>query len=993
MRGSSSEASRRTATPRSLFWSLLVAVTSCSPAATTPAPTPTPTASIAAAPATPGPLARWVFDSEHPDVFNELDLGDGTVLQVSVRGRRWRMPRDKARAVEHSELVLPEDVRDVRREGAKFLFVGNRGGVFVSDGPLTIANRVSKSLDFSAEFAAGKRALLGVEADGTLHRTQDLGATWSKTKLPLRAGEVVSGLAANTRGEALVLLRPQRVLHSTDDGATWTSLGTPGIGAGDVTRDAKGDLWLLGAMVEKQAKLVGNPPRFEVATGYTGRLSRHKAEANRINLDDDESAGNERETSSLVGDRVVRVKTSSKPNAAGRAITIGVSALRGKQGPPQEVTDAATSDQVRVGGWENVVVVGWEDDRKSEALALSRTIDDGKTRESLGRVEIPGAYGSHIFALPGWTAVAGNCRKTACDSARFKVDGGEWQTLGIAPDTAVKYALYDKARERVLVLGSTGSRDWTLYAGKRDAALQRVDLKLPRGYASGAAIDDAGTLRIVMQDTSRSLHIQKITSDLKLASPIYPPFDAKHIELTGARGLAYTDDRAWETADGGEHWTPTGVGGGPADCGASGCMVSGMLRVGWDLPDPAKPLVASTATAATTDRPSGKSRRKTPATSTSIAVPCKVTSGWKSYAGEPMGATLGLDGGVRFASRIYDMNNENAHVFRLLGAAPATQLVTLSPTAKAPTGATSVQHDHMSNDGLIAVRASYVRGSSGPGKKYSPVDVDLAWHSLATGKTQRVTLSKVSAFRVGSSDLGALTAIVDGGLLFLASTGDSPLYFIRDNGKIETLPRPATAAGGRFEDAVRVGEQIILGQRGANDIALVSTTDAGKTWTTTVWSFTDSAGLVTIDKQPAIALYDSQAVVAVVPFASITNDPPPMVTTKRPSELLTSNKLVACAAGPARGVRSETEGEDDASLLVATIAGAGKTPITAKVTQGFTRIHADGGACTDLVVGDGDDDSGRLLLSPADPTHAWLVRSTSGDTPKFEAATVSCTLP
>ncbi|MDB4996627.1 MAG: hypothetical protein JWM74_4059, partial [Myxococcaceae bacterium] len=248
-------------------------------------------------------------------------------------------------------------------------------------------------------------------------------------------------------------------------------------------------------------------------------------------------------------------------------------------------------------------------------------------------------------------------------------------------------------------------------------------------------------------------------------------------------------------------------------------------------------------------------------------------------------------------------------------------------------------------------------------------------------------------FRAGSSDLGAMTAIVDGGLLFLASGGDSPLYFVRDNGKIETLPRPVGAAGGRFEDAIRVGEQIILGQRGANDIALVATSDAGKTWTTTVWSFTDSAGLVTIDKQPAIALYDSQEVVGVVPFASITNDPPAMATTKRPSELVTSNKLVACAAGPAHGVRSETSGDDDASAIVATITGAGKTPIKANATQGFTRIRADGSACTDVIVTEGEDDGGRLILSPADPTHAWLVRSTSGDTPKFEAATASCTLP
>jgi hypothetical protein len=421
-------------------------------------------------------------------------------------------------------------------------------------------------------------------------------------------------------------------------------------------------------------------------------------------------------------------------------------------------------------------------------------------------------------------------------------------------------------------------------------------------------------------------------------------------------------------------------------------MVSGMLRLGWDLPDPGKPLLASTDTPPAKEHAAPRGKAATP--SASIAVSCKASGGWRTYGGEPSGAYVALDAGVRLAARIYDNGTGEAHAVRLLGAGPTAQLLTMSTAVKPKNGVTSVHTDRTDASGFVSVRASYVRaipGGPGPGKKYNPVDVDLAWHSLATGKMQKASLTKVSPFRVGSADLGALTAIVDGGLIFLANSGDSPLYFVRDNGKVETLPRPAGARGA-FDNAVRVGDQIILAQKGNNDIALLSTTDAGKTWTTTVWSFAESADLVTIDGQPAIALRDSGSLVGVVPFTSITSDPPAVASTKRPLELLASSKLVACPAG-ARGLRAEID-DDGASSIVATVTGAGKQPLALKATSGYARVRADGSACTDVVVG-GDEDDTKLYLSPADPTHAWLVRpNTSGDgSPRFDATPATCTLP
>lgn len=972
----------------------IVVLASCAPAAELPKPTTSPVAPRPP-PAAVASHARWIFDGRQPSVVGELDVGDGTLLQVGEHGRRWLMPRDEKLPVRHSEWVIPEDLRDVRREGEKYLFVGSRGGVFVSDAPLGIAKRVGTSFDVALDMAAGRRAVLGVQRDGSLHRSTDLGVTWSKSKLPLQDGDVVTGIAANTRGEVLVLLRPQRVLFSSDDGATWSSLGTPGIGAQAVTRDAKGDLWLIGAMVDTRAKLLGGPARLEVATGYSGPV-RRKAPTEKG------GDGAEKVSRTLVGDRVVRTRTKTGSTTE---IAISISTLQGDPGPWHPLADASPSDAVMLSGYDDVVVAAVE---AKDAIAVSRTADGGKTWESLGKVAELKTYGNRVFALPGWTAVTGVCRQKGCDNGRFTVDGKNWQSLGIDPSAFARHAFYDKARDRVLVLAES-DRQTIVYAGKRDAALKPVDVKLPPGFVIAAALDDGGTLRIATRElTSAPLHIEKVSSELKLETPIHLPFEAEYMRLVGSRGFAESRDRAWETADGGEHWTETGFGGGVRACAPSGCMDDGKLRIGWDLPDPAKPLLAATTTPPAEHHPTPQPPAPTPG---SIAVSCKISGGWKSYAGMGSNPDVGLDGGVRLSMPVLAKDAEDPHAIRVVRGGAAPQLVNLLPAVKHKDGVAVRQSWWADAAGVVSVRYSYVSLGSGfgvvKGKKYNPVDVDLAWYSAGSGKTHKASLAKVSPFRVGNGP-SALVAIVEGGLLFLADGGDSPLYFVHDDGKVETMSRPPAPYSVGFEGAVRANGRVIVAQSSDDSIALISSVDAGKTWTTTVWSFTKPPSLVTIGGKPAIAFYDWRTVLGVVPFDAITNDPPPAAWTTRPFELLSSNKLVACPGAAANGLRMELDENGDASTVVATITAAGKKPIVVQTTTGVLRIRSDGSACTDLVTGDGDDDDGtRLYLSPADPTHAWLVRAQNGGRlvgiggakakpagePRFDIAPATCTLP
>src|SRR5439155_4043828 len=154
--------------------------------------------------------------------------------------------------------------------------------------------------------AAGKSAILGVSSNGAVLRSADMGVTWSGVALPKGEG-FLAQLAMNDRGEAVAVFAPQRFLASTDDGATFASLASTGIGVVRLDTSTTDDLLVEGVGVSTSvaqdgllslrssgsgpyAVLRASPARFEKVDKITKRSRHVETPEGRVWLDYAEAA-------------------------------------------------------------------------------------------------------------------------------------------------------------------------------------------------------------------------------------------------------------------------------------------------------------------------------------------------------------------------------------------------------------------------------------------------------------------------------------------------------------------------------------------------------------------------------------------------------------------------------------------------------------------------------------------------------------------------------
>jgi hypothetical protein len=279
-------------------------------------------------------------------------------------------------------------------------------------------------------------------------------------------------------------------------------------------------------------------------------------------------------------------------------------------------------------------------------------------------------------------------------------------------------------------------------------------------------------------------------------------------------------------------------------------------------------------------------------------------------------------------------------------------------------------------------------------KKYNPVDVELAWYATATGKLHKVSIPQVKPFRVGRSTPSAVTEIVDGGLLFLPTTGEAPLYFITHAGKVQTMPRPAESSGLPYTSAIKNGAMIALAQSTQEDVRLTLTNDSGKTWSSTMWTTGSYSELVALEGKPTLVLGgwagEMGGTTGLIPFLSLTPDPPNAVRFPMPIEPYAGKGPVACSKP---GVEIIPTSGDEARELHVRVEGE-PAPINLVAQTGVMRGMADGTTCTAQLTPTYMDDKGELHahVSTSDPTHGWLTRR-KDEYNKFEARPLSCTLP
>lgn len=980
-----------------------------------PAP-PKPVASVA--PKAEPTHATWKFQSPAGVAHAQINLGEKGVLQVGQRGRRWLF--DKAGSEPKQAATLaPQDLVDARVEGSKILLLGEEGEVFTISDPLGPIESTKPSPKDQKAFAfrAGKQALLGLERDGSLLRSTDAGTTWNETKLPMRAGDVAVALAANKRGEALVLLHPQRVLYSSDDGATWNPIGTPGIGAIGLQRDANDDLFLVGANHEKLSKLANGK--------LDGKDDKPVALMQRTSNEDLKKSWNTRRL--LAGNRLVSLVETHSTTTKFKKLEVAIAPLD-KNLPAPTVLEPSMPKwgaRVMATGYESSVVLGLVDEQSDPpATKFIRTNDDGKNWEQLGTLEGRLAWSFPIFAGPNWLVVGEVCDEETktCKPAQAKVGNGEWKELPLPPKSTLSAVEFDPKNDRVWVLASSGDAPLLLTSKLKEANFTASGVELPRGTPRAATVDAKGWLRLVYTSPSR---IMRVAPDFGVHPSMYLPFQAYDIDLVGDRGFAYDGDDAYETADGGEKWAKVaGATSGQVHCTAAGCVQGGVVRLGWDLPSDGSTMLATTTT------PPPKTKKEFgdeyydedfvpiakvsgPPAAPPLRLSCTPGGAWKQYDAslDSSPADYALDGDVRFS---YTGMSKDKSVSLLVarGSAPPATVKVLGPDPKRkPDDKFRDRHwSQKTNEGFVGVRYSFSTEFKDGTSKYQPVDVELGWYSAASGKTGKAKLDKVPAFRVAQSSQSAMHAIVEGGLLFLPNGGDAPLYFVHENGKVDQMPRPPGDEGyggfGGYTDAVKLGNKIVLARLRYGDVTLASTTDNGKTWSTTTWTLGGPATLASVDGKAALVLGQSlyamkTAPTALLTFDALSNDPPEAMRID-PAKLQIGDKgFNACTPKLRQGLRIElATSKDRRSVMIALTpekkdkGEETKSPLLyggIRMLNQISRLDSAGNACTDgVVAGEMYGSYQFATIAPHDLSKGWLLRRVAGSYDKLEARPLSC---
>lgn len=219
----------------------------CGAAGTAPVSGRAVAASGSAAPSTGGgsvtgsrdlvlPKSKFAFfASAARNVTDVLALDDGSSLLVSDGGVRFVAKGDPA-VVQSADGFAPEDLVAVRKlPSGKLAFLAATGAVYLADGPLAPFSSVRDAPKDVRRAVAGKSAFFAITRAGSLLRSIDGGASWSPVALPKGEGVLID-LAVDHAGEGLALLAPERLLETRDDGASFTALATPPVGATRVDR-------------------------------------------------------------------------------------------------------------------------------------------------------------------------------------------------------------------------------------------------------------------------------------------------------------------------------------------------------------------------------------------------------------------------------------------------------------------------------------------------------------------------------------------------------------------------------------------------------------------------------------------------------------------------------------------------------------------------------------------------------------------------------------
>lgn len=815
--------------PATIVTVLLASACGSAPTKTVVAPPPAKPVAVVSAPPITSP-AHWSMRASGPIALDgKLETEAGT-LYVGRGGARW-LDRKSGGPIA-AEVLLPQALTGVLRgDDGRFFFVGESGTVFVTKDPLgpVIETRAPKMA--LRAVAVGKKAILGLSRGG-LERSTDAGLTWTGVALP-KTSALPLQIAALPTGEAMILLAPQSVLASEDDGQTFAPVPTLGVGARRIVADVNGDLVLEGATAS--AALRHGPLRFEKlshtpASGY--ELPVPEGKETLLGAD-----AMMQGTGAFAGDRWVEVSEDPESEAHFK-LSI---ATFGKPATTRHVSELDGCERVHVGAAGSVIFLGCTSSvgekmapKKTPwgpqpsygnryVLKLFRSDDGGKTFKDDGTLPASEAD-KHIWLEPdGALLVDGACKRNRNDyecaesppvvrlagaKTPAKVVNGtnvRFDRVVFSP-TGRAYALGTDINGRPTVfVSSDGGKDF-----QRRPLVPFHDDKhgtiTPAGESGTLSVDDAGVIYAIVPASGLRWIRYVSTNEGQSFTAQLVELEADSIDLVGKRGLAYeTSGRAWETADGGATWQPVGAPEATGDtmphdrlvaCGAYGCWIGAhAARIGWDLP------LGAAATTPTASAAPKKTVYATP-------LKCTADTAWQTLVatGAPGSGNADLGGGTRWIETKRDPIKGSMAAIVATNGPKGLEIkeVQLFGPAPADSAGTVV----MQVEGVAALRYSFKRdktATAGPpsppkpspkpgGKMPMPmpmpswppssikyqaitpkqtVDVEVAWYLAATGKVHHATIKNAGVLDPARDvwDQRDLPSIARTGLLSIAAGG------------------------------------------------------------------------------------------------------------------------------------------------------------------------------------------------------------------------------
>jgi hypothetical protein len=762
----------------------------------------------------------------------------------------------------------------------------------------------------------------------------------------------------DTKGNGLLLVVPQRLFVTSNDGASWTQIASPGIGARAVQRDGADKIFLEG--YTERAKLEGGRL---VVTTETEEPIRKLAPGGQP----------EPPTRSLLsGDHVVDFvfRKGARPLVEVMSHKIGepgpkngaqlselVAALPGWQG------NAGISPYVAA--WGSTLVYARSDDTKDEGGAVTTTIlrstDYGSTWKTdasfKGHILEQQAWGlrpAMVAAGPnGWSFVKTMCppnvssdQNEACTHKQVRPAGvGAFEDMLSVEDFTALHFVFDEQHNKVYALGAHDNK-LNVYESllTQNKFTKAKALEVPQTTRAALTVDSSGILRAMTWDAStRQWTLQRRAGDGTDMPTLYLSIDWGDVAFAGARGVVASDHRSWETADGGETWSRVAAnGGGSADlaCTDAGCTMGGAERAGWELPAYQTPEKATASSEAKKAQAEAAPSRPTGVTPAALELTCK--SGGAPTA---VTSTPGFDVVDERANdvRWYTVKDEKDRKISIVtGTRTGTrELPLVGPEPPKPTGAaanTGPQHHTVvwrNNEGVVVVRAV----SASPAA--DTADLDLAWWSVGTNRVSRKSLPK----QKGVTRWGAVSEarVVDGGLV-LHVTYTDPVRFFRDDGKEETFTAPS---GISLTGVVRDGNRWLVPVFFSGTAKIVVSDDGGKTWKSKVWrlddfqtpSFGRVGGKLQIGVQHAAQQPGQAGSFLMFPLDSIGDDPP------APVVVSTAANDKACDATAATFRTASFMGQDVRPVQIK-LEEPDKSTWTARAYQRVVHPTQGGSTCT-----------------------------------------------